>query len=56
MIRKEFELLKQDWMKPLNRFNMLDDYLAGGVEGIHAMKKVCILIATYQYHELYEGR
>uniref|UniRef100_A0A453FLB3 Maternal effect embryo arrest 22 n=2 Tax=Aegilops tauschii subsp. strangulata TaxID=200361 RepID=A0A453FLB3_AEGTS len=40
LIRKEIELLKQDWMKPLNRFNMLDDYLAGGVEGIHAMKKL----------------
>ncbi|KAF7030913.1 hypothetical protein CFC21_042347 [Triticum aestivum] len=40
LIRKEIELLKQDWMKPLNRFNMLDDHLAGGVEGIHAMKKL----------------
>ncbi|XBI65866.1 hypothetical protein VPH35_045605 [Triticum aestivum] len=40
LIRKEIELLKQDWMKPLNRFNMLDDYLASGVEGIHAMKKL----------------
>ncbi|KAM3332772.1 hypothetical protein ACQJBY_028116 [Aegilops geniculata] len=40
LIRKEIELLKQDWMKPLNRFNMLDDYLAGGVEGIHAVKKL----------------
>ncbi|XP_044977176.1 uncharacterized protein LOC123444510 isoform X2 [Hordeum vulgare subsp. vulgare] len=40
LIRKEIELLKQDWMQPLNRFNMLDDYLAGGVQGVHAMKKL----------------
>jgi hypothetical protein len=43
MIRREFQCIKQDWLQLLSRFNMLDDHLAGGIEGIHALTEVCIL-------------
>jgi len=47
LTRREFQHLKQDWMQLLGRFNVLDDHLAGGVEGIHVLTEVCILHATY---------
>ena len=47
LIRRELQLLKQDWMQPLSRFNRLDDYLAGGAEDVHVLTRVCILVATY---------
>ncbi|KAM0850635.1 hypothetical protein ACQ4PT_052949 [Festuca glaucescens] len=40
LIRKELQLLKQDWMQPLSRFNRLDDYLAGGAEDVHVLKRL----------------
>ncbi|CAL4973849.1 unnamed protein product [Urochloa decumbens] len=40
MIRRELQRLKQDWMQLLSRFNMLDDHLAGGVEGIHVLTEL----------------
>lgn len=56
LIRRELQRLKQDWMQLLSRFNMLDDHLAGGVEGIHAMTEVCILVATCTIIScIYEG-
>lgn len=47
LIRRELQRLKQDWMQLLSRFNMLDDHLATGVEGIHVLTEVCILHASY---------
>ncbi|GJM93016.1 hypothetical protein PR202_ga09531 [Eleusine coracana subsp. coracana] len=40
MIRREFQRIKQDWMQLLSRFNMLDDHLSGGIEGIHALTEL----------------
>ncbi|XP_062206994.1 uncharacterized protein LOC133908835 isoform X2 [Phragmites australis] len=40
IIRREFQCLKQDWMQLLSRFNILDDHLAGGVEGIHVLTEL----------------
>ncbi|OEL20829.1 hypothetical protein BAE44_0018152 [Dichanthelium oligosanthes] len=40
LIRRELQRLKQDWMQLLSRFNMLDDHLAGGVEGIHVLTEL----------------
>ncbi|CAO2182772.1 unnamed protein product [Urochloa humidicola] len=40
MIRRELQRLKQDWMQLLSRFNLLDDHLAGGVEGIHVLTEL----------------
>ncbi|CAM0882880.1 unnamed protein product [Alopecurus aequalis] len=40
LIRRELQLLKQDWMQPLTRFNRLDDYLAGGVEDVHVLTRL----------------
>ena len=47
LIRRELQRLKQDWTQLLSRFNMLDDHLARGVEGIHVLTEVCILHASY---------
>ncbi|CAD6236588.1 unnamed protein product [Miscanthus lutarioriparius] len=40
LIRRELQRLKQDWMQLLSRFNMLDDHLARGVEGIHVLTEL----------------
>ncbi|PAN28314.1 hypothetical protein PAHAL_5G144500 [Panicum hallii] len=40
LIRRELQRLKQDWMQLLGRFNVLDDHLAGGVEGIHVLTEL----------------
>ncbi|TVU34986.1 hypothetical protein EJB05_16846 [Eragrostis curvula] len=40
LIRREFQRIRQDWMQLLSRFNMLDDHLAGGIEGIHALTEL----------------
>ncbi|XP_062222551.1 uncharacterized protein LOC133921610 isoform X2 [Phragmites australis] len=40
LIRRELQRLKQDWMQLLSRFNMLDDHLAGGIEGIHVLTEL----------------
>ncbi|XP_066307042.1 uncharacterized protein [Miscanthus floridulus] len=40
LIRRELQHLKQDWMQLLSRFNMLDDHLARGVEGIHVLTEL----------------
>jgi len=47
LIRRELQRFKQDWTQLLSRFNMLDDHLARGVEGIHVLTEVCILHASY---------
>ncbi|OQU87617.1 uncharacterized protein LOC8079260 isoform X3 [Sorghum bicolor] len=40
LIRRELQRLKQDWMQLLGRFNILDDHLARGVEGIHVLTEL----------------
>uniref|UniRef100_A0ACD5W465 Uncharacterized protein n=1 Tax=Avena sativa TaxID=4498 RepID=A0ACD5W465_AVESA len=40
LIRRELQLLKQEWMQPLSRFNRLDDYLAGGIEDVHVLTRL----------------
>ncbi|KAG2591957.1 hypothetical protein PVAP13_5NG516800 [Panicum virgatum] len=40
LTRRELQRLKQDWLQLLGRFNILDDHLAGGVEGIHVLTEL----------------